>query len=126
MIDGAFSAAVQSALSAALPGIYVGEPQDDQPIPSRSVLMDLQSDVVVGSLLQRGTLTLHVISQADDFSKLQHSDLVQDVDFATRALSLTSDQVQLYGVVAQSSSSLREERHWRTALPYTVGFGPKP
>ena len=126
MMDGAFSAAVQAALSLALPGVYVGEPQDDQPIPAKAVLMELESEVVVGSALQRGTLTLHVISQADDYTKLQHSDFVQDVDFATRTLNLVSAEVSLFGVVAQSTNSLRDDRHWRTVLPYVVGFGPKP
>jgi hypothetical protein len=125
MIDGSFCSALQAALSEALPGIFVGEPQDDQPIPAKAVLLDLQTEVVVGSALQRGTLTLHVVSQADDYTKLQHSDFVQDVDFATRTLNLDSDDVALYGVVAQSTNNLREERHWRTVLPYIVGFGPK-
>lgn len=126
MTDGIFSEAVQAALSLALPGVYVGEPQDDQPIPSQSVLMELQSDIVVGSPLQRGTLTLNVLSQADDFSKADQAAFAAAVDAAMRTLTLDSDAVQLYGVVAQSIDNLREERHWRTSMPYTVGFGPKP
>lgn len=124
MTDGVFSAAVQAALSLALPGVYVGEPQDDQPIPAQAVLMELQTDVVVGSPLQRGTLTLNVISQADDFSKADQAEFAAAVDAAMRTLTLDSEAVQLYGVVAQSTDNLREERHWRTSLPYTVGFGP--
>ena len=124
MTDGIFSEAVQAALSLALPGVYVGEPQDDQPIPSQSVLMELQSDIVVGSPLQRGTLTLNVLSQADDFSKADQAAFATAVDVAMRSLTLDSDAVQLYGVVAQSTDNLREERHWRTSLPYIVGFGP--
>jgi hypothetical protein len=126
MTDGVFSEAVQAALSLALPGVYVGEPQDDQPIPSQAVLMELQTDIVVGSPLQRGTLTLNVISQADDFSKADQAAFASAVDAAMRTLTLTSDAVQLYGVVAQSTDNLREERHWRTSMPYTVGFGPTP
>lgn len=126
MTDGIFSEAVQAALSLALPGVYVGEPQDDQPIPSQAVLMELQSDIVVGSPLQRGTLTLNVISQADDFSKADQAAFAAAVDAAMRTLTLDSDAVQLYGVVAQSTDNLREERHWRTSMPYTVGFGPTP
>jgi hypothetical protein len=126
MIDGVFSAAVQEALSLELPGVYVGEPQDDQPIPAKSVLMELQSDIVVGSPLQRGTLTLNVLSQADDFSKADQAAFAAAVDAAMRTLTLDSDAVQLYGVVAQSTDNLREERHWRTSMPYTVGFGPTP
>ena len=124
MTDGIFSEAVQAALSLALPGVYIGEPQDDQPIPSQSVLMELQSDIVVGSPLQRGTLTLNVLSQADDFSKTDQAAFAAAVDAAMRTLTLDSDAVQLYGVVAQSTDNLREERHWRTSMPYTVGFGP--
>lgn len=126
MIDGAFSAAVQDALALALPGVYVGEPQDDQAIPGKSVLMELQSDIVVGSPLQRGTLTLNVISQADDYTKAEQAAFAAQVDAAMRALVLVSEAVQLYGVVAQSTDNLREERHWRTSMPYVVGFGPQP
>jgi len=126
MIDGIFSEAVQAALSLVLPGVYVGEPQDNAPIPSQSVLMELQSDIVVGSPLQRGTLTLNVLSQADDFSKADQAAFAAAVDAAMRSLTLDSDAVQLYGVVAQSTDNLREERHWRTSMPYIVGFGPKP
>lgn len=126
MIDGVFSAAVQTALSLALPGVYVGEPQDDREIPAKAVLMELQSDIVVGSPLQRGTLTLNVISQADDYTRAQQAQFAAAVDAAMRSLVLVSSAVQLYGVVAQSTDNLREERHWRTAMPYVVGFGPKP
>lgn len=126
MIDGVFSAAVQAALSLELPGVYIGEPQDNESIPSQAVLMELQSDVVVGSPLQRGTLTLNVVSQADDFNKADQAEFTAAVDAAMRSLVLDSDAVQLYGVVAQSTENLREERHWRTSLPYIVGFGPKP
>ena len=79
MIDGVFSAAVQDALALELPGVYIGEPQDDQAIPGKSVLMELQSDIVVGSPLQRGTLTLNVISQADDYSKAEQAAFAAEV-----------------------------------------------
>lgn len=126
MTDGLIAAAIQAALATSLPGVYVGEPQDDQPIPARAVLMELQSDVVVGSPLQRGTLTLNAISQADDYTRAQHAEFTAAVDLAMRTISITSATVQLYGVVAQSTDNLREERHWRTSLPYIIGFGPKP
>jgi hypothetical protein len=126
MTDGVFSEAVQAALSLALPGVYLGEPQDNQPIPSQAVLMELQTDIVVGSPLQRGTLTLNVMSQADDFSKADQAAFASAVDAAMRTITLDSAAVQLYGVVAQSTDNLREERHWRTSMPYTVGFGPTP
>jgi hypothetical protein len=126
MIDGVFATAVQAALSEVLPGIYIGEPQDNEAIPHQAVIMELSSDVVVGSPLQRGTLTLSVCSQADDFTKAEQAAFAQSVDDAMRSLVLDSDAVQLYGVVAQSTDNLRDERHWRTSLPYIVGFGPKP
>lgn len=126
MIDGVFSAAVQAALSLALPGVYIGEAQDDRAIPAKAVLMELQTDVVVGSPLQRGNLTLSVCLQADDYTRADQADFAAEVDAAMRTLVLISDAVQLYGVVAQSTDNLRDERHWRTSLPYTVGFGPTP
>jgi hypothetical protein len=126
MTDGLIAAAIQAALSTALPGVYVGEPQDDQPIPAQAVLMELQSDIVVGSPLQRGTLTLNAVSQADDYSRADHAEFTAAVDAAMRTLTIDSEAVQLYGVVAQSTDNLREERHWRTSLPYVIGFGPQP
>ncbi len=105
MIDGVFSAAVQDALALELPGVYIGEPQDDQAIPGKSVLMELQSDIVVGSPLQRGTLTLNVISQADDYTKAEQAAFAAEVDATMRSLVLVSDAVQLYGVVAQSTDN---------------------
>ena len=124
MIDGILSLEIQTALSAALSGVYVGVAQDDQPIPEQAVLMDLSSDVVVGSPLQRGTLTLAACSQADDFTVQENIDFAGAVDAAMRTLTISSASVQLYGVVPQSTDNTREERHWRTNLVYTIGFGP--
>jgi hypothetical protein len=46
------------------------------------------------------------------------------VDAAMRSLVVSSAAVQVYGVVAQTTENTREERHWRTNLSYTIGFGP--
>ena len=124
MTDGAISAAIQEALSLALTGVFVGVPQNDEPIPAQAVLMELTSDVVVGSPLQRGTLTLAACSQADDYTVQENIDFGAEVDAAMRSISISSEAVQLYGVVPQTTDNTREERHWRTNLTYTIGFGP--
>jgi CRISPR/Cas system endoribonuclease Cas6 (RAMP superfamily) len=124
MTDGVLALAVRTALVAALPGVYVGVPQDDEAIPARAVLMELSSDVVVGSPLQRGTLTLAACSQADDYTVQENVEFAAQVDAAMRSLVVSSAAVQVYGVVAQTTENTREERHWRTNLSYTIGFGP--
>ena len=126
MTDGLLCEAIREALLLEYPTLYVGLPQDNAAIPSPAVLLELQSDVVVGSPLQRGTLTVHVCSQADDTTPEDHAAFSADIDASMRAITWTPTGVQLYGIVCQSTNLLREERHWRTAINYVLGYGPTP
>lgn len=126
MTDGILCEAIRAALLLVFPNVYVGLPQDDGSIPMPCILFELQSDVVVGSPLQRGNLNVHVCSQADDTTPHAHSVFEAQVDAAVRSIVLQSQVVQLYGVVCQSVNLLREERHWKTSLNYVIGYGPKP
>lgn len=126
MIDGILCEAIKVALLVEFPDLYVGLPQDNAPIPAQCVLMEIKSDVVVGSPLQRGTLILSVCSQADDYTPAEQAAFASTIDAAVRALTIDSDAVQLYGIVPETTDSLREERHWRTSLSYILGFGPLP
>ena len=123
MNDGVLTFAIRDALEDEL-GVFVGLPQDDALIPAQAVLLDLTSDVVVGSPLQRGTLTLSACSQADDYTVQENVSFAAAVDAAMRSITIAPGAVQLYGVVAQTTENTREERHWRTNLTYTIGFGP--
>lgn len=124
MTDGLLCEAIREALLLEYPTLYVGLPQDNTAIPSPAVLLELQSDVVVGSPLQRGTLTVHICSQADDTTPEDHAAFAADIDASMRAITWTPTGVQLYGIVCQSTNLLREERHWRTAINYVLGYGP--
>jgi len=124
MTDGLLCEAIRGALLVEFPDIYVGLPQDNAAIPSPAVLLELQSDVTVGSPLQRGTLTVHVCSQADDTTPEEHSAFAASIDAAMRVITWAPSGVQLYGIVCQSTNLLREERHWRTAINYVLGYGP--
>jgi hypothetical protein len=126
MTDGLLSEAIRDALLLEYPTLYVGLPQDNAAIPSPAVLLELQSDVVVGSPLQRGALIVHVCSQADDTTPEDHAAFAADIDASMRAITWTPAGVQLYGIVCQSTNLLREERHWRTAINYVLGYGPTP
>ena len=124
MTDGLLCEAIRTALLVDFPDLYVGLPQDNTAIPAQAVLLELQSDVVVGSPLQRGTLTVHCCSQADDTTPETHAAFAAAIDTAMRAISWTPSGVQLYGIVCQSTNLLREERHWRTVTNYVIGYGP--
>jgi hypothetical protein len=126
MIDGILCEAIKAALMLEFPDLYVGLPQDNAPIPAQCALLEMQSDVTVGSPLQRGTLTVHICSQADDTTIEAHNLLASNIDAVMRVIQLTMAGVQLYGIVCQSTNLLRDERHWRTAINYILGFGPTP
>jgi len=124
MTDGILCEAIRVALETSFPGVYVGLPQDNEAIPMPSIILELQSDVVVGSPLQRGSLNVNVCSQADDSNPNAHSIFSAEVDQAMRTISLTEGAVQLYGIVCMSTDLRRAERHWQTLLKYVLGFGP--
>jgi hypothetical protein len=124
MTDGLLCEAIKGALLLEFPELYVGLPQDNAAIPAQCVLLELQSDIVVGSPLQRGTLTVHCCSQADDTTPDEHFAFAASIDAAMRTISWIPAGVQLYGIVCQSTNLLREERHWRTSTNYVLGYGP--
>lgn len=124
MTDGILCEAIRAALQPTFSGIYIGMPQDDAPIPMPAIILELQSDVVVGSPLQRGSLSVSVCSQADDTTPHAHSVFSAAVDQAVRSMHFTGGAVQLYGVVCMSTDLRRAERHWQTFIKYVLGFGP--
>jgi hypothetical protein len=125
MIDGILAQAIAASLRTEFSNVYVGIPQDDASITMPALLMQLRSDFVVGSTLERGTLTINVCSQADDTTPAEHAQFCLDVATFMRTLSITSDVVQLDGLVTASADEQHAERHWQTPLVYTIGFSPK-
>jgi len=124
MIGAVLCEAIQTALQGAFPSVYVGLPQDNERITMPAIVLELRSDAVVGSPLERGTLTALVASQADDTTPAAHAQFVADVGAFMRTLTIDSDAVQLHGIVTASSDAQHAERHWQTPLTFIVGFSP--
>ena len=124
MVDAYLAQAIANQLRTEFPNVYVGLPQDDGRITMPAVVLELRSDFVLGSPLERGHLTVLVSSQADDTTPDQHAAFVRAVGDFMRTITITSNVVQLYGIVAANSDQAHAERHWQTPLAFTVGFSP--
>jgi len=116
--------AIQPLLQAAFPDVYVGLPQDDGRISMPAITMQMRASSVLGSPLERGTLTLNVCSQADDTTPDAHAQFVYNVGEFMRTLAISNERVHLAGLVSTESDEAHGERHWQTPLSYIVGFTP--
>jgi hypothetical protein len=125
MIDGFLAEAIADSLRAKFQNVYVGMPQDDGRISMPAIIIQLRSEFVLGSPYERGHLTILVSSQADDSTPHAHNLLVYNVSQFMRTITISSDVVQLLGVVTASGDEQHAERHWQTPLNYTIGFSPK-
>ena len=126
MIDLLTCEVIRDEIAAELPGVYIGLPHDGEQITMPALLLDLRGDSVVGSPLQRGTLTAAAMQQADDSTPAEHVTFVQAVVDAIKACTGAGTAVQIYGVVPTSSEAQNTERHWVTNLAFTLGYGPQP
>lgn len=126
MIDLLTCEVIRDEIAPDFTGIYIGLPHDGESITMPCILLDLRGDALVGGPLQRGALTVAVMSQADDSTVAEHIALVQQVTDAIKAVTGAGSAVQVYGVVATSSEAQNTERHWITNLQFTLGYGPQP
>ena len=122
MIDLYLAKLLCQQLQTAFPDVYVGRPMSADDITLPAILVDIESDVVVGSPLQRGTLTVSVQSSATDATADEHGDLAALVDGVIRPLEVDMPAVKMWPPVANRVSEDRQENRWITTITYTIGF----
>jgi len=125
MIDLLTCEVIRTEIAPDLTGVYIGLPHDGESITLPCVLLDLRGDALVGGPLQRGALTVAVMSQADESTIQEHIELVQQVTDAIKGATGAGSAIQIYGVVPTSSEAQNTERHWITNLQFTMGYGPQ-
>lgn len=122
MIDLSLAKLICAELQAEFSAVYVGRPMSADDIVLPAILVDIESDVVVGSPLQRGTLTVSIQSSATDDTADEHAELAQLVDAAVRALNIDESEVRMWPPVANRVAEDRQENRWITTISYTIGF----
>lgn len=122
MIDLQLAKELRDRLADEFADVYVGAPLDASEIALPAILLGIESDVVVGSLLQRGTLTASVQSSADDSTYDAHESFAASVDAFLRAQEVDGDGMRMWLPVAQRVSTTQADRHWVSELQYTIGF----
>jgi hypothetical protein len=103
-------------------GCYVGAPLAVESIILPAILLEIESEVVVGSVLQRGTLKVAVQSSADDSTADTHALFAKSVDLFLRAQTVEEAGVKMWAPVATRASNATGDRHWETSLEYVLGM----
>lgn len=101
---------------------YVGAPLSPESIVLPAILIEIDSEVVVNSPLQRGTLKVAAQSSADDSTADAHADFAAAVDAFLRAQTIDDAPVKMWPPVAQRMINATTDRHWETQLEYVLGF----
>jgi hypothetical protein len=101
---------------------YVGAPLASATIVLPAILLEIDSDIVVGSPLQRGSLKVAVQSSADDSTADAHAAFALAVDAFLRAQEIDDSGLKMWKPVASKSTNAASERHWETQAEYTIGF----
>jgi hypothetical protein len=122
MIALYFCEAVKAALAVTFPTVYIGLQHDQSTITLPAITLDCRADSVLNSPLYRATLTVGILSQADDTTPDTHAALVKAVGDALNALSITSSHVTMQGIVSQNTDTQRADRHWTSSLNFVVGL----
>jgi len=127
MIDLQFCEAVVSYLATSFPQRSVYAANSARELNAPAIVVDIRAEVVVGSMLEQGTLTVIVISQADDTTPGQHQADCNAIDAAIRSMKpyFATGPIALYGVIAQNTDNQRENTSWEKHLVYLTGYGPR-
>lgn len=121
MIDLQISKVLSDRLRAEF-DVYVGAPLASESIVLPAILLEIDSDIVLGSPLQRGSLKVAVQSSADDSTAEAHAAFAAAVDAFLRAQEIDDSGLRMWPPVASRSANSVTDRHWETQAEYTIGF----
>lgn len=121
MIDLDITKILAARLETQFPGVYVGSPLAPESITLPAILLEIDSEVVVGSGLQRATLKVSVQSSADDSTADAHAVFAKSVDLFLRAQTINEAGVYMWPPVASRTSNAVGDRHWESSVEYTLG-----
>lgn len=126
MKDLAAAQLVRDYLMPLFPDIYVGAPVDGENITLPAILIDVQSEFLLGSRVSKGSLTVMVNSLAVPGNKQSHIALCEEVDNAVRLLKgVSNDTVEIVGLVARSVREAPVNQNWSTNVEYILAFEEK-
>jgi hypothetical protein len=122
MIDLDITKILADRMAAQYPGVYVGSPLAPDSIVLPAILFEIDSDVVVGSSLQRANLKVSVQSSADDSTADAHALFARSVDVFLRAQTINEGGLYMWQPVPARTSNAVGDRHWETAIEYILGL----
>ena len=122
MIDLQLIIGIASFLRDEFPDVFIGQQHSSDPITLPACLIDMRGDAVVGGPLYKADLVCQIASQADETTSEEHSSLVLQIGQTVNALLGDFNGCTIAGVVANTSESSRNERHFMTTLTFIVGY----
>lgn len=126
MKDLAVSQLVKEYLGSLFPDIYIGAPVDGDNITLPAILLDVQSEFLLGSRVSKGQLTVMVNTLAVPDNKQNHIDLCESVDDAVRLLKgVSNSTVEIVGVVPKTVREAPVNQNWSTNVDYILAFEQK-
>lgn len=123
MIDLSLLQLIKTKIEQEFDGFYIGLQHDSDKITLPAVFLDVTSEAIVGGPLYKGNLLVHILTQADDQTLEEHSEIVLNINNFIKYLIVSSGDVKIFGIVPVQTNTSRAERHFQTSLTFVIGFG---
>jgi hypothetical protein len=123
VIDLSLLQLIKTKIEQEFDGFYIGLQHDSDKITLPAVFLDVTSEAIVGGPLYKGNLLVHILTQADDQTLEEHSEIVLNINNFIKYLIVSSGDVKIFGIVPVQTNTSRAERHFQTSLTFVIGFG---
>jgi hypothetical protein len=123
VIDLSLLQIIRDRIDQEFDGFYIGLQHDSEKITLPAIFLDVTSEAVVGGPLYKGNLLVHVLTQADDQTLQEHSEIVLAINNFIKNLTILSGDIQIFKIVPIQTNTSRGERHFQTSLTFVIGFG---